>query len=318
MPSKNAITGVTRQRIRDRLDAAKVEWWGRLSETEFLERLYDLDALPSTDDRFSTARADIVQHRYNNPEDWWDNWVYRDKRFGLAQGDDQVLLAFLVEMVHPEVRTDSKEVERLVVLLNEALAPDGYELIPDRYVSGSPVFVAHQRRSFHGVRPDLSLAKRALLTDPQVLHEHLDRIRHGVERDPAAAIGSCKELIESLCKIILDRSGVSYAEGGDNMPSLYRRVADLLLLKAESVPSSAKGSATSQKILRTLETTVQSLAELRNELGLGHGRANPSPALARHARLALNSTVAVTEFLLDTWQERVEKGLVSLGQRSIP
>jgi Abortive infection C-terminus len=86
--------------------------------------------------------------------------------------------------------------------------------------------------------------------------------------------------------------------------SFYRRVADLLRLKAESVPASAKGSQTSQKILRTLTTTVQGLAELRNELGLGHGRSAPSPALAWHARLALNSTVTVTEFLLDTWQER--------------
>lgn len=53
-------------------------------------------------------------------------------------------------------------------------------------------------------------------------------------------------------------------------------------------------------------------AELRNELGIGHGRSTPSPALARHARLALNSTVTVTEFLLDTWQDRVNSGALTL------
>ncbi|MFF4349052.1 abortive infection family protein [Streptomyces sp. NPDC001530] len=46
-----------------------------------------------------------------------------------------------------------------------------------------------------------------------------------------------------------------------------------------------------QKILRTLSTTVRCLAELRNQLGLGHGRTTSSPALTRHARLALNRAV---------------------------
>ncbi|WP_424890151.1 abortive infection family protein [Streptomyces sp. XH2] len=39
--------------------------------------------------------------------------------------------------------------------------------------------------------------------------------------------------------------------------------------------------------------TARGLAELRSRLGLGHGRVTPSPAPARHARLALNSAVAV-------------------------
>lgn len=60
------------------------------------------------------------------------------------------------------------------------------------------------------------------------------------------------------------------------------------------MPTSAKGSETVQKILRTFSTTVRSLAELRNELDLGHGRSTPSPALTRHARLAHNSIVTVT------------------------
>ena len=55
-------------------------------------------------------------------------------------------------------------------------------------------------------------------------------------------------------------------------------------------------------------TTVQSLAELRNELGSGHGRVRPSPALTRHVQLAVNAAVAVSEFLLDTWHARRAAG----------
>ncbi|WP_408656244.1 abortive infection family protein [Jatrophihabitans sp.] len=98
--------------------------------------------------------------------------------------------------------------------------------------------------------------------------------------------------------------------------TIYRRctkqVATLLNLRADAVPESTKGSQSAAMILRTLTTTVQGLAELRNELGLGHGRSAASPALARHARLALNSAVAVSEFLLDTWHQRVDSGVLVL------
>jgi len=84
-------------------------------------------------------------------------------------------------------------------------------------------------------------------------------------------------------------------------------VATHLALDAKSVPESVRASQTSQKILRTLVTTVNSLAELRNELGIGHGKATPSIALARHARLALNASVTVAEFILDTWHAWSDK-----------
>ncbi|WP_331768014.1 abortive infection family protein [Embleya sp. NBC_00896] len=172
------------------------------------------------------------------------------------------------------------------------------------------MYRARRRTSFHGGLPELKLDTRPLLTDPVVLHEHLGRIRDGIERDPAAAIASCKELVESLLKMILDKSTVEYTKN-DNIPKLYTQVAALPALKAESVPASAKGSEASHKVLGTLAQTVNSLAELRNQLGLGHGRTTPSPALARHPRLALNATVTVAEFLLDTWHERVDKGLLT-------
>jgi hypothetical protein len=84
----------------------------------------------------------------------------------------------------------------------------------------------------------------------------------------------------------------------------YKKVALTLRLNAKAVPDSAKGSASAQRVLRTLTTTVQNLSELRNELGTGHGRPKATSLRTRHARLALNSTITVTEFLLDTWHER--------------
>jgi len=66
------ISHVTRRDIFDYIRTEFSSWCGRLEETAFLSRLYDLEALPSSDYRFSTAYRDIVQHRQNN-YDWDDD-----------------------------------------------------------------------------------------------------------------------------------------------------------------------------------------------------------------------------------------------------
>jgi hypothetical protein len=120
-----------------------------LDEVDFLGRLYDLDALPSTDTRFRAARGDIFQHRVANPFDWPDDWIFSDPRFGLADSDDR-LVRVLAEMLHPAVRTDLAEVEELRSFLNSVLVHDGYQIVQADDISGAPVFEG--RRTGSGVR----------------------------------------------------------------------------------------------------------------------------------------------------------------------
>src|SRR6266568_900116 len=147
VPSESAdshtqITPVTRRDIFDRLRAATRPWHGRLDEIDFLEGLdYDLRAMPSTDSRpqYPTAREDIIQHRLNNL-DWDDDWVFEDPRFGLLDGPDEVLMAFLARTVHPEVQADTGIAARDVDELNRLLAPDGWMLRASEFISGRPVY----------------------------------------------------------------------------------------------------------------------------------------------------------------------------------
>ncbi len=141
------------------------------------------------------------------------------------------------------------------------------------------------------------------LSEPRVLQQHLDRIGKNLTNDPAAAIGSSKEFAESAFKFVLDDYNVAYGKDED-MLSLYKKTAEVLKINREAVPDSAKGSKAAQRVLQNLATAVQSLTELRNELGLGHGKTRPSPALERHARLAFNASRTVVEFVLQTWHER--------------
>jgi hypothetical protein len=104
----------------------------------------------------------------------------------------------------------------------------------------------------------------------------------------------------------LEDYGQMYSDS-DEVLDLYKVVARVLQISAESVPTSAKGSQSAQRALKALVAIVQSLAELRNALGLGHGRQRRSPALARHARLAATAARGVTEFVLETWHVRRER-----------
>lgn len=119
---------------------AKMYYWGRISEIEFLDRLYPLASMPSNDKRFSDAYGDIVQHTVNN-DDWEYCWVFSDPRFCLSNGnDDEQLLRFLCEMLHPFVRDEKQPWQEYLKKFNELLNPDGYELYEKNHISGRAVY----------------------------------------------------------------------------------------------------------------------------------------------------------------------------------
>jgi AbiJ N-terminal domain 3/Abortive infection C-terminus len=299
----NTISEITRRDIFDTITTERVQWSGRLDEPDFLDRIYDLADMPSTDHRYKDAYGDIAQHRIRNPEDWEDDWVFTDRRFDLMHGEDEALVRFLAEMVHPAVRPDAEQAGELVEMLNRKLAPDGWMLAETKQISGRPVYEGRRIKGSKQPTTSLRIPEYQRLRDPEVLHEHLRRIDSGIARDPAAAIASSKELVESVCKVVLDDYDIEYGRK-DDLLDLYKAAAKALKLNAEAVPDNAKGSEAAQRALRSMAATVQNLAELRNQLGTGHGRNVRSPAFTRHARLAFNASSAVTEFMLDTWHER--------------
>lgn len=152
------ITEVTRRDIVEFFSTANILWYGRLEETEFLSRLYNLEELPSTDSRFDDAAGDIWQHRINN-NDWEDDWIFFDQRFNIRDGnDDHFLLKFLCETLHPTVRANAEEIQSLLQAYNKLLPPDGYEIFEESQISGRPVFgfreiAPRSTASFHHVMP---------------------------------------------------------------------------------------------------------------------------------------------------------------------
>jgi hypothetical protein len=133
------ISEITRRDILDELRLRNTQWSGRLDEVDFLNRLYQLEILPSHDPRYKNMAGDIYQHRINNL-DWDEWWVFDDPRLELS--DDEKYLDFLCAMIHPVVRTDAGDTAALLDMFNGRLAPDGWKIIEKEKISGRPVFVA--------------------------------------------------------------------------------------------------------------------------------------------------------------------------------
>src|SRR5271166_1793321 len=109
----NTISEVTRRDLFDELRLQNVRWSGRLADSDFLARIFDLKKLPSYDHRHKDMAGDIFMHR-EHFIDWEDDWVYDDARLNLLRCSDETFLNFLCEIVHPIVRPDQDDPAKLV------------------------------------------------------------------------------------------------------------------------------------------------------------------------------------------------------------
>lgn len=146
----NKITGVTRQDIFDLFKKGITEdnwlitenifypYYGRSDVVKFLKRLYNLADWESRDSRVKNAEEEIIMHTHNG--DYPDDWIFEDERFQLLNGEDNILLNFLCEVFHPEVRDENGAWERYLERINTLLNEDGYEIVATSKLSGRDVF----------------------------------------------------------------------------------------------------------------------------------------------------------------------------------
>ncbi len=129
--------------------------YGLLTEIEFLKKLYQLNELPSSDDRYENAEDDIWQHTINN-QDWEPYWVFEDERFELLNGRDSILLNFLCAVFHPVNRIEEGCWKEYLTKINNLIKEDGYELYESDKISGRWMY------SWRTITPEESVIKRFL------------------------------------------------------------------------------------------------------------------------------------------------------------
>jgi hypothetical protein len=208
----SAISEVTRRAIVDHFSVGGVSWSGRLQDDEFLARLYDLTAMPSFDHRFKDAAGDIYQHTVRN-SDWDTGWVFYDRRFNLLHAPNTKFLHFLCETLHPIVRPSEEEVQTLLSVYNDALAADGWQLIPGKVISGKPLYVAQSARRVAVFEAPTGWQK----VDRQ-LQEMRTRLDSADTEEQYQAVGLlCREVLISVAQEVYDPS--RHAPIDDKTPS---------------------------------------------------------------------------------------------------
>ena len=294
----NKISQITRRDIFDILKIEDIWWAGKLDETEFLSRLYDLESMPSKDPRFSDAAGDIWQHRLNN-DDWEDNWVFNDERFNLLKCDDASFLNFLCEMIHPVVREYSHEVDKIHRIFNDSLSHDGFEIVERTRISSKPVFSG--RMKYTG---KASIERKGneirVIFDAEYVSQQINLMESSIETSPYQAIGVAKELIETACKSIFKSRQEEYNKNWD-LSKLMKETTKLLKITPDDISNEAKAASSIRQILGSLSSVVQGIAEVRNEYGSGHGKDSGFKGLQpRHAKLAVGAASTLAIYLLET------------------
>jgi hypothetical protein len=161
-------------------------------------------------------------------------------------------------------------------------------------------YIYENRRLLTTSRMDLAgIPEATTLVDARTLHEHLERIAESVGADSSQAVGSAKELVETVAKHILIHYGQD-PEQYDTIQQLVKHALKCLDLSLENIPEAKKGAESIKQVLAGLAQIVGGTAELRNLYGTGHGRTRRGGLEPRHARLVVGATATLTRFLLET------------------
>ncbi|QYA44817.1 abortive infection family protein [Macrococcoides bohemicum] len=272
---------------------------GRLSEIQFLSRIFDLKNLKSYDYRFKNMYEDIVQHTINN-DDWERNWFLYDERLEIRGKN---FIKFLEEIFHPAVRIDDQNWYGYVNKINNQLKYDKLKLdVSPHLIDG--------RKSYKVTPLNSDLVMETYLKEvsdkfsSQYIDSQVAIMMGSIESNPNVAIGKAKELIESCAKTILIETKDGYDKEAD-LPTLVKQAMKVIGLSAKDQDKSNSAGIISAKILGNLGSISHNMAELRNEFGDGHGKESTFISLPpRYARLAVGTASTLVYFMWETFQEK--------------
>ena len=140
-------------------------------------------------------------------------------------------------------------------------------------------------------------------TDLAHIGDHIARIERSIDSDAQQAIGSAKELIESVAKTILDKRGVTYSSEtnlgqlGKETFKVLRHIPPDLLNESDA----KQAGSFVQIMLSNLGNVITAVGGIRNIFGTGHGKGDARKRLdVRHAKLVVAAAAAVVWYWLET------------------
>lgn len=209
-----------------------------------------------------------------------------------SRGTAQKLFnCILSDLRHRElIGSENQEPDLNETRLKRVLRKSGFDLTDDGYLQ-------------HLGSLDLQTGGR------EALEETLNRLRRA-DGDPALAIGTAKELLESVAKFVLEELSMT-SKHKPSFDELCHRATDELNLHPKQTDDSIPGYKIIRKINQSALSIAQSVNELRNLQGTGHGRTLPTGVPPELARFVVREACSVAEYLLSTLDKKLKDGQVS-------
>lgn len=279
--TKELISIKTRQVFRESM----VGWVLREIGDEFDAAKVDCDLL--YEPNVGGQRRGLVEQYYHTVD-----WTNVDQVKKVMQVYEAVLqraesVANEATLVSGLQETRKRELEKLIHFLGK----DGFQWSNGRIVAGA------------GIPSLVGIKHAALVFDSNHMAEQIKRMENAVESDPALAIGTAKELIETCCKTILAERGKPVT-GSSDIPALTKQTLKELKLVPEGIAESTRGADVIKRILGSLGSIGNGLAELRGLYGTGHGKhARATGLKTRHAKLAVGAAATLATFLFETHKD---------------
>jgi hypothetical protein len=224
----------------------------------------------------------------------------------------------LIEMYYAGVnwqsQTDVRKVLKIFEDIIRRVAPSEYEPTPSRTFQKLNTALQRDGYVFEGTRDDGRLVSRtgvdltriadaSSLVDRATLRDHIRRIEQSIDADPAQAIGSAKELVETAAKHVLEHYGDD-PDAYDKFPRLVKAAVGKLDLSSDTIPDPQKSAQALAMLTGGLGQIAEATAAIRNLYGTGHGRTRTAGADGRHARLVVGACSTLAAFLLETLDAR--------------
>lgn len=212
-----------------------------------------------------------------------------------SQSDVRKLLSAYDELIEQLQQAQSRvtnpeSVDRTIETLLRRMERDGFTLQAGCFVSN---------------KPPCSLVETAAiiaLTEDSIA-EHLEKARAKIEMgDHSGAIANAYTLIEEFLKELLRKTNTSFNENEGDIRALYKLVAMPLNLdpKGDHLEKYLKA------IIDGLQRQIGGLYEVSNKASDRHARRyNPAK---HHAKLAVNTSFTLCEFLLESYEYQQRRG----------
>lgn len=178
----------------------------------------------------------------------------------------------------------------------------------NKYLQSDGYLAERRGRKFHILQHGeaiVELPEELAVVEPitrEFMNEQIAKCRKKLEEDDFdGAITNARSLLEAVLLDIERRTGGETSYDGD-LNKLYKRVRKTMNLDPKGAHEVV------QPILTGFTSVVSGLAGTRNKMSDAHVRSfRPS---RHHAKLAVNAANTLVDFLIDSYQHQVAKGLL--------